>query len=756
MSVKSPYTTNIERGGYTAIVYIDGSNYIAEDNAGTIIKADSDAATVIQAALDAIAASGGGKLVQLEGTYTWTTAVTYSASNLEWEGCGSVINDCSVIGGGGAVKIEGEITATNSVLTGDAVAGQMDVSVADASGFSVGDWIRIRSDEKFGSVYSLAEIQKIASIAGNVVTCEDVLAFAYTVVASGTIDLLTVYENITLKNMKCLGHYGVSNWVGFKLNVLSNVHVENVSWIDAYCYPIYVLNVVGFEMNGCLSQNTDEVGLGYGVVILNASRDVLIHHNKFYNCRHGIANGGDGTKRGIQTNQVYDSNIFRYSTQALGAIGGHSGYDGLVVSNCSVMNDGLGYFAGSNTTITGCNVYNDKCYNGAILANGLNTVITGNTLIQSLWAGTIKITTGTNILISGNYISGGRGCVYGDSNAHDVSIVDNILVGYHGVHIRTSESNIAVKGFVINGNYILTTNSGMRLEAYGYNIEDIQIGGNEIKVPVDVYGIGLSNLAGAGIIKNANVCGNHISGAWYGIYVSALTARFKISDNSIFECIYGIRISPSAGQNDYAVINNFIVGSAVDKAVVHSSQGAGRVYRQELDLFMDVLAVSATSIRSNEDLSGAIPITFTLDAQPDVPRTLSAHFDSHAQITEYDIEVIGVDAKGITVTETKDETDGWDWETSNAFATVTSIKVTSRTGTGVGDTMDIGITDVLGLSNIFYETGDVFKIKKNNANAVVVVGDVNTTYDTYDLHTIGLAATDDFTIWYKSNLNMIS
>ncbi len=73
------------------------------------------------------------------------------------------------------------------------------------------------------------------------------------------------------------------------------------------------------------------------------------------------------------------------------------------------------------------------------------------------------------------------------------------------------------------------------------------------------------------------------------------------------------------------------------------------------DLYMDVLAVSATHVRNNEDLSAGIPITFTLDAQPDVPRTLSGHFDSHVNITEYIIDIVGVNAKGITIIETKTE-----------------------------------------------------------------------------------------------------
>ena len=175
------------------------------------------------------------------------------------------------------------------------------------------------------------------------------------------------------------------------------------------------------------------------------------------------------------------------------------------------------------------------------------------------------------------------------------------------------------------------------------------------------------------------------------------------------------------------------------------------------DFYMNVLAINPIHVRTNEDLSEAIPNTFTITAQPDVPRTLSGHFDSHAQITAYTIVITGTDAKGKTVTETFTEAASpWDFETANAYATITSIIMTARTGTGAADTMDIGITDVLGLSNIIYDTGDVFKIKKNNANVAVAAAQIDIDYDTYDMSVIGLAATDDFAIWYKSNLNIIS
>lgn len=204
------------------------------------------------------------------------------------------------------------------------------------------------------------------------------------------------------------------------------------------------------------------------------------------------------------------------------------------------------------------------------------------------------------------------------------------------------------------------------------------------------------------------------------------------------------------------VTNASIQGNQITSAAF-AGVSSGSIYDRYSDLFMDVLAVSATHIRSNEDLNEAIPNTFTLDAQPDKPRTLSGHFDTHAQITAYTIVITGVDAKGNTVTETFTEAASpWDFETSNAYATVISIIMTARTGTGAGDTMDIGITDVLGLSNIIYETGDVYKISKNNANATVAGAQIDTDYDTYDMAVIGLGATDDFTIWYRSNLNIIN
>lgn len=741
----------------TFVVAANDSSALSKQQADYVCDGTADDVQ-IQAALDAIASHGNGKLVQLEGTYIWAAAVTYSASNLEWVGIGTVINDCSAIAGtGGALKIEGVITGTNSALTGDAAKGQTDVTVADASSFSAGDWIRIRSEALFNSgTQHYGEIQKIASIAGNVITCEDMLSFDCDVADTGTVDLLTVYENIQLKNMHFIGNYGESSWRGILFKELYNVLIEDIHWTDSQCYPILVYDIVGFEVRGCSIKDSDQAGLGYGVNISNASRDIRIHHNKFYNCRHGIVCSGDNSY-GIQTNQIYDANTFRYSTKVAGAIGPHNTYDGLVISNNSVMNDGLLYIPGLHTTVIGNNIYNDKCVNGGILHhyNGKHTVILGN-VIKCTGSYNNIIVQGESVVITGNYMEGDSiACIYSDVDCNNVNICNNVI-NYSGVsgaiYFKTNGASAAIQDFLISGNDIISSASvGILLKPYAHNVENVTINNNNITASCSAIQIYEGTTAKT---KHIVINGNSLNCGTHGILIYE-TEDFGIANNAIRDSTtVGISIrNYGVGCSKYKISDNYITNCTID---IQDEMQTGVVYNKYSDLFMDVLAVSTTHIRSNEDLSAATPITFTLDAQPDIPRTLSWAFDTHAQVTEYDMEVIGIDAKGNSVTETWDEGDGWSGETSNAFATITSIKMTSRTGTGVADTMDIGITDVLGLSNIIYETSDVFKIKKNNANATVATAQVNTTYDTYDMSVITLGAGDDFTIWYKSNLNIIS
>lgn len=181
-------------------------------------------------------------------------------------------------------------------------------------------------------------------------------------------------------------------------------------------------------------------------------------------------------------------------------------------------------------------------------------------------------------------------------------------------------------------------------------------------------------------------------------------------------------------------------------------------YIKAVEHFNKVLAVAAAYVRSNQDASAVLPITFTIDAQPDVPRTLTYSFDSHAQITAFSLVFTGVDAKGKVITDTFTQVSGWTGTTAHAYATITSIKLNTRTGTGAGDTIDIGIGTSLGLANELNVAGDVFKIAKsaaagNSADLAAAAYTAEAVNDTVDVSTGGaIVAGDSFTIWYKSRL----
>lgn len=173
------------------------------------------------------------------------------------------------------------------------------------------------------------------------------------------------------------------------------------------------------------------------------------------------------------------------------------------------------------------------------------------------------------------------------------------------------------------------------------------------------------------------------------------------------------------------------------------------------NVFMDVQAVSTTYIKSNQALTAATPFTFGRDHQPDVPRTISFAFDSHANITAFTITIEGWTSLGTYATETFTEASGWAFESSYAYISISATKMTSRTGSGTGDTIDMGMTDVLGLGHRPFVYGDIYYLKKNTVWQSVASAQYSSTYGTYDMSVIGLTAGDDYTFKYRISRNIL-
>ena len=173
---------------------------------------------------------------------------------------------------------------------------------------------------------------------------------------------------------------------------------------------------------------------------------------------------------------------------------------------------------------------------------------------------------------------------------------------------------------------------------------------------------------------------------------------------------------------------------------------------QVKEMFLDVLAAAADSVVTAEDVSAAVPITCTIAAQPDVPRTLSWVI-THTNITNFTLAILGVDAKGNKVTETFSQADGWSGETDAAFATVTSVTLSARTGTGATDTLNVGVGSKLGLANPLHSASSVSKVTKNKADYPDASFTVDATNDTVDVSTgAAIVADDDFCITYRMSV----
>ena len=182
-------------------------------------------------------------------------------------------------------------------------------------------------------------------------------------------------------------------------------------------------------------------------------------------------------------------------------------------------------------------------------------------------------------------------------------------------------------------------------------------------------------------------------------------------------------------------------------------------YKRQVAYYDNMVATAGGNyIVNNEALNVGTPITFTLAAQPDAPRSITWLFDSHVQITEFTITIIGFNARGKAITQTITETDGWAGRFDDVYSLITSIIMTARTGTGAGDTMDIGVGSNLGLPDEIFAVEDVYKCTRNGTDysgAGNITPDV--TYGFVDVSPgIGvIVANDDIVIYYKKHKNQL-
>ena len=137
-------------------------------------------------------------------------------------------------------------------------------------------------------------------------------------------------------------------------------------------------------------------------------------------------------------------------------------------------------------------------------------------------------------------------------------------------------------------------------------------------------------------------------------------------------------------------------------------------------------------------------------AQPDYPRTLRmAIVDANSSITAGTVTFVGVDINGVVCTEVFNIANGGtlNYDTADAYASVTSVTVAGLVGAAAGDTISVGVRDEFGLpcrrNGVLLQ---IYKTNQDDANAVT--GAIDNEY----CHTVPPAASNaalDFSWWYE-------
>jgi len=321
----------------------------------------------------------------------------------------------------------------------------------------------------------------------------------------------------------------------------------------------------------------------------------------------------------------------------------------------------------------------------------------------------------------------------------------------HGIHIDT------VMGLtIINSRFYSNGGSGIYATR---DFLDISILNNLLYSNV-VNGIGMGMSSETIDSRNILIAGNtiydHSAGAWtYGIELNVTNNVIRdltIVNNDVYDNTRAIGFGPLGSLPGLICEQNKFLNSAT--AWASGSDRVSAPWRRHSDVFTDVLAASANYIVNAQNLTdGAVALTGT---QPTYPRGLDCTItEVGGNVTDYTMTVVGINAKGEATTDVFTfGDDGLTFSSDNAFDHVTSVTLADVVDAG-NATFVMGIDKRLGLKNVIYETGDVWKIIKNGTKQTVAGAQVDVDYNIYDMSVITLAATDDFEIWYRDNLNTI-
>lgn len=289
-----------------------------------------------------------------------------------------------------SIKFQGSLGTAVS-LSSTTSARSNTAAVADASTFSVDQWIWLRStDVLFGSTNTFGELAKIRQISGTTLTLYDPVRLPYDTGSSATAAPVSMLENIVLEDCGVYGDVSVTNQIGFEFLYCADVEIRNPRTEDCEYVHIWVKTCADVRIFGGQGERTGVIqGLNYGVVAGDSTNGLLLQGYTGRSMRHVLATGGS---QGINRNiRAYHNNCLDCIDAGLDAHGGTAEHD--YSHNIVVIRDGLGATAadgiisqGLDFTCVGNQIYNPTrhgiFFQPLVSAASMpaRATITGNTL----------------------------------------------------------------------------------------------------------------------------------------------------------------------------------------------------------------------------------------------------------------------------------------------------------------------------------------------------------------------------------------
>lgn len=519
---------------------------------GAVGDGVADDTAAINAAAVAIPASGG-VLYFPTGTYKVTSTITINKSiKLLGDGRNSSIINASAIASPGYIfRIEGEITATNSVVLANALISQADIDVTDGSKFAVNDYIRVRSEAGFNEEVEthLGEIRQVESIAVNKVTLKEDLADTYNTADTAIVDLLTMLDSVEIQGLKFVGRGkgDTSHWYGVRISQARNVYVHDCWFIDCYSQSIMLWDVVSFGVYNNKIENSFKTGNGYGVVPTNSSRDGYVNNNNFVNCRHAFTTGGNGTY-GVVRSVLVDDNTLSYTDLAarIGVLHTHNVSQFITFSNNTGWGTGLVTLNGTDILVEGNRNFQDRAGNSSVTISRYvkRLKVINNQIHDTINEAVLIVRDVSDIEIRGNYIrtEAAKPCID----------IGNSLAAGPTEYVS-----------VVNNTLVADNHNGILVESFDQNIDHLTIKGNTIRPAF--LGINIkANAAATKKVRYIDVFKNRIVGPTTGISIAS-SQYACVHNNKIIDGTLGISVTTAIlGVTDYNIHPNKIINCTTD------------------------------------------------------------------------------------------------------------------------------------------------------------------------------------------------